>query len=314
MIGDLIDLRCHAFGSIDPAFLRQIAFEKKIDLRRAFDGENAYSQVAVSDPWQLFTTIGHILKTPSEMHRMISHLAQKQIEASVIYAEVFMSPVLMGLEDVGAWRDHLAAIRDAGRQSDANTDISVVIELDRRAGVDIAKRAALFAAETADEGTAAIALSGQGGPIDFYDFAYCLDMAHEAGLQICLDVANVDELKRALQSNRFSRFANVPAFPQDPRIAQDLIAAQYGADCTMPRAKDVIEDWIKAGARIALASGSSSINDLNVYASVQMAKQRLNWDGVWFSQIMKDAISLAFCDKATKEKMEKRVTKSWTST
>ena len=54
-----------------------------------------------------------MLATPEDYHRLTLAVLETQAEEGVIYTETFLSPEFCGGNDLAAWRDYLAAIREA---------------------------------------------------------------------------------------------------------------------------------------------------------------------------------------------------------
>lgn len=320
MTGALVDLRCHALGGVDAAFLRQIAFEKHIDLRRAFDAAGGYAISDNDTMWRLIETMGSVLNTPEDTRRMVVHLGQQQADAGVIYAEVVLSPLMMGANCVGAWRDHLLAAQDGSATVARQFGVTLAfgVEIERHAGSDAAKATARAAAETAEEGTQFVTLMGQEQAARFDEFTYCYDMLGEAGLPLVLGIGetgDVRDLSRAVDSRRFARFAHVAGCPADPNVTAHIVAAGYGIDLTPWRPDgsfDPLRHWTSAGAAVALCSDRAGFWGIDVKKGVERVRDALGCDKTAVARIMKDAVEQALCPAATKQEILKKVTDSWT--
>ncbi len=83
--------------------------------RGIFDERGAYAYDGFLDFLRVYEAATSVLKTPADFARLTTAVLDASAENGVIYTETFLSPDFCGGRDVGAWREYLAAIREARR-------------------------------------------------------------------------------------------------------------------------------------------------------------------------------------------------------
>ena len=178
-----------------------------------------------------------MLTTPEDYARADHRGARGESAANgVVYAETFLSPDFCGGGDVGAWREYLAAIREAADAAEAAHGITLrgIITCIRHFGPERARPIARCAAETAGDwitgfGMAGDELKGKPG-----DFLWSFDCAREAGLRITVHaVANgggAQSVRDALDALNPERIGHGVQAIDDPalvdRLAEDGIVLE----------------------------------------------------------------------------------------
>ena len=316
MTGALIDLRFHLLGGMRAEFIRQIAFEKKIDLRRAFDDNGGFSAAVLQDFWRFLPVLGELIKTPADLHRAMCHVGAIQAEQNIIYSEVFLSPALLALQDPRKWQDFASAVHDACNTVRHNHDIYLVpvVEIERHLGTDEAKLSAKCAVETAELGVRGLALMGDATTARFDEFTYCFDMAREADLGLILGLDDQSrDLMRAIATQRFARFANLSHAPKDVKDFKTLVAGAYNLETSIQSAKSVVQ-MIDQAANLCFGSARAGFDALPFDQSLKLLRDASLWDDSITIRIMRDAVAQAFCLNEHKEKLIERVNTTWTNT
>ena len=108
-----IELHLHHEGAAPPAFIRGLAAEKKIDISGIFDAQGGYKYKDFWDFLKVYEAATSVLQTPEDFARLTTAVLEESAASGVIYSETFLSPDFCGGRDVGAWKEYLAAIREA---------------------------------------------------------------------------------------------------------------------------------------------------------------------------------------------------------
>ena len=181
-----IELHLHLEGAAPPSFIRGLATEKNVDLSGIFDENGAYEYKDFWDFLNVYEAATSVLKTPEDFGRLTRSVLEESASSGVIYSETFLSPDFCGGRDVGAWREYLAAIREAADEAEAQDGIILrgIVTPIRHFGPDKARETAICAAETAGDWIVGFGIGGDekiGVP---RDFLWSFDCAREAGLRL----------------------------------------------------------------------------------------------------------------------------------
>ena len=125
-----------------------------------------------------------MLGRPEDYRRLTTAVLDECAASGVIYVEAFLSPDFCGGRDVGAWRDYLAAIREAAGAHEV--EMRGIVTCVRHFGPDRARQTALCAAETAGDVVTGFGMAGDEGQGSQRDFAWAFDCAREAGLRLTM--------------------------------------------------------------------------------------------------------------------------------
>jgi len=181
-----IELHLHHEAAAPPAFIRQLAAEKKIDISGIFDKQGGYVYRDFDHFLKVYDAATQPLQSPEDFRRLTYAALEETARSNVIYCETFLSPDFCGGSDVTAWQEYLAAIKEAADAAERDFGIvhRAIVTCLRHLGPEQAKKSALCAAETAGDyltgfGMAGAEMMGRPG-----DFAYSFDMAREAGLAL----------------------------------------------------------------------------------------------------------------------------------
>ena len=91
-----IELHLHHEGAAPPNFIRQLAFEKNIDLTQIFNANGDYCFSNFNEFLATYEAACQVLKEPEDFHRLTRSILEKSAENGVIYTEVFISPDFCG--------------------------------------------------------------------------------------------------------------------------------------------------------------------------------------------------------------------------
>ena len=175
-------MHLHVEGAAPPDFIRGLAAGKNVDLSRIFDENGAYHYDGFIDFLRVYEAATSVLTTPEDFARLTTAVLDQSAEDGVIYTEMFLSPDFCGGRDVGAWREYLAAIREAAEGHEV--EMRGIVTCIRHFGPDKARETALCAAETAGGFITGFGIGGDEGAGRLGDFRWSFDCAAEAGLRL----------------------------------------------------------------------------------------------------------------------------------
>ena len=181
-----VELHLHLEGAAPPSFIRGLAAEKSVDLSGIFAGDGSFSYTDFWDFLKVYEAATSVLKTPEDFGRLTRAVLAESAASGVVYSETFLSPDFCGDRDVGAWREYLAAIREAADAAEREDGIVLrgVITAVRHFGPEKAKETAICAAETAGDWIVGFGIAGDEKAGEPKDFAWGFDCAREAGLHL----------------------------------------------------------------------------------------------------------------------------------
>jgi hypothetical protein len=157
-----IELHLHLEGAAPPAFIRGLAAEKHADIGGIFDERGNYRFRDFWDFLKVYEAATSVLTTPEDYARLTRAVLEESAASGVIYSETFLSPDFCGGRDVGAWREYLAAIREAAAEAERRDGITLrgIITCIRHFGPEKARETALCAAETAGDWIVGFGIAG----------------------------------------------------------------------------------------------------------------------------------------------------------
>jgi adenosine deaminase len=108
-----IELHLHLEGAAPPAFIRDLAKRKHIDIAGIFNEDGSYRFTDFWDFIKIYEAATSVLTTAMDYHNLTLAVLEQSAQSGVIYSETFLSPDFCGGRDLGAWREYAAAIREA---------------------------------------------------------------------------------------------------------------------------------------------------------------------------------------------------------
>ena len=139
-----IELHLHLEGGAPPAFIRTLAAEKGLDLSEIFNPDGSYAYRDFLHFLSVYEAACTTLTGPEEFYRLTRAVLAESAANGVVYSETFLSPDFCGGGDLGAWRDYLAAIRQAAlRISDIVERISETEDVQESIALNTYARAEL---------------------------------------------------------------------------------------------------------------------------------------------------------------------------
>ena len=317
-----IELHLHHEAAAPPSFIRGLAKEKNIDIGGIFDEHGNY----VFRDFDHFLTVYDAaclpLQTPEDFRRLTLAALEETAKHGVIYCETFVSPDFCGGADVEAWRDFLAAMKEASDEAERTFGIvhRTIVTCLRHLGPEKAKPAALCAAETAGDylvgfGMAGAEMMGRPG-----DFAYSFDLAREAGLHLTCHAGEwggpdmVADTLRDLQVARIGHGINAI---HDPAVVQQLIEQDVVLEvCPVSNVVlKAVSGWDthpiqklrEAGVNVTVSTDDPPFFHTTMTEEYRQLEHHFGWGETDFDEITHTALNAAFCDDATRAALAKRL-------
>jgi adenosine deaminase len=317
-----IELHLHLEGAAPPAFIRGLAREKHADIGGIFDARGHYAYRDFPHFLQVYEAATSVLRTPEDYARLTRAVLSECAANGVIYAETFLSPDFCGGRDVSAWRDYLAAIREAAEAAERDDGIVLrgIVTAIRHFGPDKAKETALCAAETAGDWLVGFGLAGNEAVGQPRDFAWSFDLAREAGLKLTAHAGEwggPDSVRDALDDLRVTRIGHGVRAIEDPalvdRLAEDGIVLEVcpGSNIALGLYRGwrahPIERLRAAGVPVTVSTDDPPFFHTTMTREYDRLAEAFDWDAGVFETVEKTAAAAAFCDAATRETMLKRL-------
>ena len=320
-----LELHLHLEGAAPPDFIRALAADKGADLSRIFDAAGAYAYRGFEGFLRTYEAATSVLTAPEDYARLTRTVCETLAEEGVIYAETFLSPDFCGGGDVAAWRDYLAAIAEAARQSEAQGGpiLKGVVTCIRHFGPERAKAAALCAAETAGDMVVGFGMAGAetvGAP---RDFAWAFDCAREAGLHLTAHAGEwcgPDSVRAALDDLRVERIGHGVRAIEDPRLVERLaergivLEVCPGSNLALGLYPDIrahpIARLRAAGVPVTVSTDDPPFFHTTLGREYAALAEAFGWEAGDFAEINRTAARAAFCDAATRESLLKRLDES----
>ncbi len=314
------ELHLHFEGAAPPAFIRGLAREKDVDLSGIFRPDGSYAYRDFVHFLSVYEAATSVLKSPEDFARLCTALLEQSAENGVVYSETFLSPDFCGGGDVTAWREYLAAIREAAEAAEASHGITLrgIVTCIRHFGPERARAAALCAAETADDWLCGFGMAGDENKGKQRDFAYSFDMAREAGLQLTSHAGEwrgPQEVREAVEDLGVDRIGHGVRAIGDLAVV-DLLA-ERGVTLEVCPGSNVflgvypaladhpIQKLRARGVRVTVSTDDPPFFHTTMRAEYRALAQTFHWSADDFAEINRVAMEAAFCDAATRGRVLK---------
>lgn len=317
-----VELHLHLEGAAPPAFIRGLAAEKGTDLTGIFDEKGAYKYKDFWDFLRVYEAAISVLNSPEDYQRLTRAVLEECTASNVIYAETFLSPDFCGGRDVGAWREYLAAIREAADEAEKQDGIVLrgIITCIRHFGPEKARETAICAAETAGDWIVGYGIGGDEQAGKFGDFAWSFDCTREAGLRITAHAGEwggPESVRQALDDLRVERVGHGVRAIEDlalvDRLAEDEIVLEVCPGSNV--ALGLYPDWRahpihhlrERGVKVTVSTDDPPFFHTTMNHEFDRLADAFDWDEGVFEDVTRVSAEAAFCDADTKEKILKRL-------
>lgn len=317
-----IELHLHLEGAAPPDFVRGLAREKNEDVSGIFAEDGSYSYADFWDFLKVYEAATSVLKRPEDYARLTRAVLEESATSGVVYSETFISPDFCGGRDLAAWREYLAAIReaaDAAERADGIVLRGIVTPI-RHFGPEAAKEVALVAAETAGDWIVGFGIGGDEKAGEPADFAWSFDAAREAGLRLTAHAGEwrgPESVANALDALRVERIGHGVRAIEDlalvDRLAEDGIVLEVcpGSNVALGLYPDwqahPIERLRERGVKVTVSTDDPPFFHTTMAHEFDRLADAFGWDQGDFDTLNRVALEAAFCDAATREKIDKKL-------
>lgn len=318
-----IELHLHLEGAATPDFIRQIAFEKKIDLSKIFASDGRYAIRDFVHFLQVYEAASAVLSRPEDYARLTRSVLHAASETGVIYCETFLAPDFCGGGDLAAWQDYLAAIEEAADQAQRDFGITMrgIVTLVRHFGPDQSKRVARCAAESAGRMICGFGMAGDETIGHPRDFAWAFDCAAEAGLPFSIHAGEwggAQSVRETLDAYNPPRIGHGVQAIRDPELVARLADTGTVLECcpSSNLVLGVVPNWQShplarlrdAGVKVTVSTDDPPFFNTDMRREFAALEQHFGWGPAEFAEITKTALEAAFCDEATRAEISKQLT------
>ena len=317
-----VELHLHLEGAAPPGFIRGLAEERGVDLSGIFDADGSYSYKDFWDFLKVYEAATSVLKTPEDYGRLTRAVLEESAASGVIYSETFLSPDFCGGRDVGAWREYLAAIREAADEAEARDGIILrgIVTCIRHFGPEKAKETAIAATETAGDWIVGFGIAGDEQSGKPADFTWAFDCAREAGLRLTAHAGEwggPESVRDALDALKVERIGHGVRAIEDgalvDRLAEDGIVLEVCPGSNI--ALGLYPNWgahpiarlKERGVTVTVSTDDPPFFHTTMTREYDELAETFDWDETVLNGIARDSAQAAFCDDQTRETVLKRL-------
>lgn len=317
-----VELHLHLEGAAPPKFIRGLAKEKALDISGIFAQDGGY---AFSDFWhflKVYEAATGALQTPEDYHRLTLAVLRESAASGVVYSEMFLSPDFCGGRDLSAWREYLKAIEEAAAIAQKTDGIVLkgIVTAIRHFGPDKGRETAVCAAETAGDFLVGFGLAGDEKIGKPKDFAWCFDMAREAGLRLTAHAGEwggPESVRDAVHDLRVERIGHGVRAIEDPALVDEL--AEKGIVLEVCPGSNValgiypawrahpISELRNRGVKVTVSTDDPPFFHTTMAREFDRLADAFDWDEAVFRDINRTAINAAFCDQQKRQDILKRL-------
>jgi adenosine deaminase len=317
-----LELHLHLEGAAPPAFIRDLAREKKVDISEIFDADGNYSYRDFDHFLRVYEAACTVLQTPDDFRRLTLAVLAESARHGVIYTETFISPDFCGGADLAAWRDYLAAIQEAADEAEQTMGITMkgIVTCVRHFGADQAKKAAHCAAETAGDFIIGYGMGGAENMNRPKDYAYSFEMAAESGLHLTSHAGEwggPDMVRDTIRDLHVTRLGHGFQCIEDPEVLAEVIDKNIVLEVcpgsnvflqAVPAWEDhPIEKLRAAGVKVTISTDDPPFFLTDMTQEYENLNRVFGWNDSHFAAAQQTALDAAFCDDATRAKLAKRL-------
>jgi adenosine deaminase len=317
-----IELHLHLEGAAPPAFIRDLAKRKHMDISGIFNEDGSYR---FTDFWhfiKVYEAATSVLTTPMDYHRLTLAVLEQSAQSGVIYGETFLSPDFCGGRDVGAWKEYSAAIQEAADigARDMGVTLKGIITCIRHLGPDKARQTAKCAAETAGDWIVGFGIAGDEKVAKPSDFIYAFDMAREAGLHLTAHAGEwggPESVRDALAAFNPERIGHGVRAIEDLALVDEL--AEKGTVLEVCPGSNIalgiypawrehpIAELDRRGVKVTISTDDPPFFHTTMAQEYDMLAEAFEWDAGQFARIARQSLDAGFCDADTKDRIRKRL-------
>jgi len=315
-----VELHLHHEGAAPPDFIRRLAQEKSIDLSGVFNEDGSYAYRDFVHFLSVYEAATQVLRDPQDYYRLTRAVLEQSAANGVIYSETFLSPDFCGGSDVSAWRDHLAAIRQAADEAEAEHGIILrgIVTCIRHFGPEKARASAKCAAETAGDWLTGFGIAGDENIARPRDFSYAFDIAREAGLGLTAHAGEwggPQSVREAVEDLRVTRIGHGVRAIEDAALVDKLVEQDIvlevcpGSNVTLGvypnMAAHPIEKLRQRGVKVTVSTDDPPFFHTDMRREYVHLEKFFGWNAEVMNEINITAAKAAFCDEETRARVLK---------
>ncbi len=315
-----VELHLHLEGAAPPAFIRGLAKEKKIDIAGIFDERGNYSYTDFWHFLKVYEAATSVLTKPEDYQRLTLAVLEESAKSGVVYSETFLSPDFCGGRDIGAWREYLAAMREAADQAERQMGITLrgIITCIRHFGPDKARETARCAADTAGDWIVGFGIAGDEKIGKPKDFRWSFDCAREAGLRLTAHAGEwggADSVRDAIRDLDVERIGHGVRAIEDLSLVDEI--AEKGIVLEVCPGSNIalgiypgwrkhpIAELHRRGVKVSISTDDPPFFHTTMAREYDLLNQAFDWDDGMFRDIARASLDAAFCDADTKARIAK---------
>ena len=317
-----IELHLHLEGAAPPAFIRDLAKRKHIDIAGIFNEDGSYRFTDFWDFIKVYEAATSTLTTAMDYHNLTLAVLEQSAQNGVIYSETFLSPDFCGGRDIGAWREYCQAIKEAADigARDMGITLRSIITCIRHFGPDKARETARCAAETAGDWIVGFGMGGDEKIAKAKDFTYAFDIAREAGLRITSHAGEwggPESIRDTLKAFRPERIGHGVRAIEDLALVDEL--AEQGIVLELCPGSNIalglyptwrkhpIAELDRRGVKVTISTDDPPFFHTTMAREYEQLAEAFDWDAGQFARIAKQSLDAAFCDADTKGRIRTRL-------
>uniref|UniRef100_UPI0040472605 adenosine deaminase n=1 Tax=Yoonia sp. TaxID=2212373 RepID=UPI0040472605 len=317
-----VELHLHFEGAAPPKFIAGLAREKNIDIAKIFDENGDYAYQGFDEFLNTYEAACTPLQSPQDFYRLTLAVLEETAKHGVVYAETFVSPDFCGGGDLDAWREYLDAISRAAHEAERDMGITLrgIITAIRHFGPEQAKTAARCAAETKGDFIVGFGMAGAEMAGRPKDYAYCFDMAREAGLPLTCHAGEwggPDMVSDTIRDLGVSRIGHGINAVHDPKLLAEIAekgivlevcpGSNVALGAVPEWASHPIEKLRDAGVQITVSTDDPPFFHTTMTHEYDMLAKTFGWGADDFAVLNQTALRAAYCDEATRAKIAKKL-------
>jgi adenosine deaminase len=315
-----VELHLHLEGAAPPAFIRDLARRKGMDIGGIFNADGSYRFTDFWDFIKVYEAATSTLTSPEDYHWLTLAVLEESAKSGVVYGETFLSPDFCGGRDLGAWREYLQAIRVAAAVAERDMGITLrgIVTCIRHFGPEKARETARCAAETAGDWLVGFGIAGDEKVLSPKHFTYAFDMARESGLRITAHAGEwggPDSVRDTLNALNPERIGHGVRAIEDLALVDDLaergtvLEVCPGSNIALGLYRDwrahPIAELDRRGVRVTISTDDPPFFHTTMAREYERLAEALDWDRGQFMRIARQSLDAAFCDADTKARIAK---------
>ncbi|WP_316014806.1 adenosine deaminase [Roseobacter sp. HKCCA0434] len=308
-----VELHLHLEGAAPPAFMRDLAAEKGMDLSSVIDGDT-YVYTDFPAFLAAYEAVCAALETPDDYRRLTRAVLEQSRDQGVVYTELFVAPTITGTS-TDDWADYLAGM-EAGADEVPEVECRFISTAVRHLGPELARRAAEVTVANLSPRLTGWGMGGNESLFAPADFAPAFDIAREAGLGLTTHAGEVegpDSVRDSLDALRPARIGHGVRAIEDPalvdRLAEEGIVLEVNPGSNLrldvyPTLDDhPIDRLLRAGVPVTVSTDDPPYFATTMRDEYTELNRVFGWTRETFDAVNRVALNAAFCDDATRSRL-----------